>query len=87
MGKDNISDEEMGQLIDLLERRLEVIGDAELRASDPGKQLEQLQAVSEAISDFHLERQASLSPRLNHFLGNCSFEKALAWAKTSNEEH
>ncbi|MDF1825030.1 MAG: hypothetical protein P1U68_10335 [Verrucomicrobiales bacterium] len=83
MGVDKISKVEMNVLVDLLERRLEVIGNAELRANDPEKQLALLQEVSEAISAFHRKHEASLSPRLNHFLGNCSFQKALDWAKSS----
>lgn len=83
MAADKISREDMQHLISLLERRLEVIGDAELRENDPEKQLVLLQEVSEAISAFHLQHKALLSARLNHFLGNCSFDKALAWARDS----
>lgn len=81
MPADKISDDEMKELIQLLERRLEVIGDAELRSSDPEGQLEQLKEVSLQITAFHEAHQPELSPRLNHFLGNCSFDKALDWAK------
>ena len=74
----------MSLLIQLLERRLAVIGNAELRSNDPAAQLKQLQEVSEAISAFHLKHQSDLSPRLNHFLGNCSFDKALEWAREAS---
>ena len=84
MPTDKISQEEMGRLIEMLERRLEVIGDAKLRAEAPEKQLALLKEVSEAIVEFHMAHRAELSPRLNHFLENCSFEKALDWAKSSD---
>lgn len=83
MAADRISEKDMRALIELLERRLEIIGDAELREKDPERQLAQLQEVSEAISAFHSKHEGELSPRLNHFLGNCSFEKALDWARSS----
>ncbi len=83
MGADKISEEEMRELIAMLERRLEVIGNAELRESDPQRQLDLLQEVSEQITAFHEQHGTSLSPRLNHFLGNCSFDKALDWARAA----
>jgi len=85
MAADKISKEEMGELIAMLERRLVVIGDAELRESDPAKQMAQLQEVSGQISEFHEKHSPDLSPRLNHFLGNCSFEKALEWARAATK--
>ncbi|MDF1657313.1 MAG: hypothetical protein P1U58_06850 [Verrucomicrobiales bacterium] len=83
MAADKISKVEMNALIVMLERRLAVIADAELRESDPSKQLAQLQEVSEQIMAFHEEHSENLSPRLNHFLGNCSFDKALEWARSA----
>ncbi|MEM1442347.1 MAG: hypothetical protein AAGF67_08395 [Verrucomicrobiota bacterium] len=83
MPADKISGEDMQLLIELLERRLEVIADSELRENDPEKQLALLQEVSENISDFHARHKADMSARLNHFLGNSSFDKALAWARDS----
>lgn len=83
MAADNITSEEMAGLIHLLERRLEVIADQDLRESDPERQLALLQEVSEQISAFQHRHKANLSARLNHFLGNCSFDKALDWARTS----
>ena len=83
MAADQISKEEMEGLIALLERRLEVIADADLRVRDPEKQLAELKDVSERISAFYSRHQSLLSPRLNHFLGNCSFDKALEWARAA----
>ncbi len=72
---------ELKELIGLLEERLRVIGDGELRERDPGAQLARLQEVSEAIMSFHAAHRAAVPPRLNHFLENCSFEKARDWAE------
>jgi len=72
---------ELEKLIDLLETRLRVIADVDLRERDPDGQLAQLQAVSEAIVAFRSEHRPSIPPRLNHFLENFSLQKALDWAK------
>jgi hypothetical protein len=71
---------ELSELIGLLEERLRVIGDATLRERDPAGQLAKLQEVSEAIVAFHTAHRAKIQPRLNHFLENCSYAKALDWA-------
>ena len=71
---------ELSELIGLLEERLRVIGDTTLRERDPAGQLARLQEVSEAIVAFHLMHRAKIQPRLNHFLENCSYAKALEWA-------
>ncbi len=71
---------DLSELIGLLEERLRVIGDADLRDSDPESQLAQLKAVSEAIVAFHGNHRAAIQPRLNHFLESCSYAKALDWA-------
>lgn len=68
-------------LVGLLQERLEIIADAEMRKNAPDRQLSELQRVSEAIVEFHREHKGSMHNRLNHFLENCSFDKALAWAQ------
>ncbi|MEQ1841717.1 MAG: hypothetical protein ABL994_15030 [Verrucomicrobiales bacterium] len=72
---------ELRELVGLLEERLRVIGDGELRDRDPEAQLASLREVSEAIMAFHVAHRAEVPPRLNHFLENCSFEKAREWAE------
>ena len=71
---------ELRELIGLLEERLRVIGNAEMRESDPAGQLEKLREVSEAIVAFHAGHRSEIQPRLNHFLESCSYAKALDWA-------
>ncbi len=71
---------ELSELIGLLEERLRVIGDAELRERDPAGQLAKLQEVSEALVAFHTGHRSEIQPRLNHFLESCSYAKALDWA-------
>lgn len=73
--------EDLDDLIALLRRRLDVIGDSVMRERDPEGQLALLQEVSEAISEFHRTHRGSIPPRLNHFLENSSLQKALEWAE------
>lgn len=75
------------QLIEMLERRLAVIANADLRENDPESQLAQLQEVSEAIMAFHEDHRDSIPIRLNHFLENCSFDKALLWCEDALGEN
>ncbi|MCB1209634.1 MAG: hypothetical protein KDK97_09925 [Verrucomicrobiales bacterium] len=63
----------------LLTQRLNVIGDHALRESNPQEQLRQLQSVSEQLQQFHTEHRAMLPQRLNHFLTQASYQKALEW--------
>lgn len=71
---------ELSELIGLLEERLRVIGDVGMRERDPEGQLEKLKEVSEAIVAFHAAHRPRIQPRLNHFLENCSYQKAIDWA-------
>jgi hypothetical protein len=71
--------DELKSLTDLLRQRLATIGDSRLRDADPEAHLRALQEVSEAISARHLALKGRISPRLDHFLANASFQKALEW--------
>ena len=71
------------QLEQLLEKRIAVISDHQLRDSDPDEQLKQLQTVSESISELHQKIADEAPPRLRHFLENCSYDKALDWLKNN----
>ncbi|MDF1858813.1 MAG: hypothetical protein P1U87_01290 [Verrucomicrobiales bacterium] len=86
MASSGLSPEELSELIQLLERRLAVIGDAEMRENDPDGQLRQLQEVSEAIQEFSKTKQERIPIRLRHFLENSSLNKALDWAKEAMAE-
>lgn len=72
---------ELNELVALLERRLAVIADTAWRERDPEGQLAELAAVSDAIEGFRRARAGTLPPRLEHFLVNASFGKALDWSR------
>lgn len=65
------------QLRALLQKRLTVIADQDLRARSPERHLEALQAISEALAGWHQQHRAILPPRLNHFMIQASYGKAL----------
>ena len=71
--------EELTRLASLLEKRLAVIADHELRGRDPDEQLRQLQEVSTMIEEMNTNLQGKIKPRLAHFLESCSYQKALDW--------
>ena len=67
----------------LLEKRLKVIADSDLRENNPEEQLRQLQNVSEDI--MHWTNEAKGIPQqLNHFLKQSSLNKALDFVKEIN---
>ncbi len=65
----------------LLEKRLEIIANSELRDSDPAEQLRQLQQVSEAITAWTNETKG-IPQQLNHYLKQSSLSKALEFIKS-----
>jgi hypothetical protein len=65
-------------LTDLLRRRVSIIADHAWRDRDGAGHLEALKEVSEAISTWTLAHRSALDPQLRHYLGNASFQKALA---------
>ena len=65
------------ELRKLLESRLEIIANAEMRERDPDGQLAQLQEVSEKIDAWTASHRAEVDRRLLHFLENYSLNKAL----------
>ena len=86
MARFPLSEAEIAELMDLLERRLEVIGDTRLRDRDPDAHLKQLQHASEGLMTFHERHRDNLPPRLDHFLENASYGKALDWARAEREK-
>ncbi|MEM1295246.1 MAG: hypothetical protein AAGH89_07765 [Verrucomicrobiota bacterium] len=75
------SRDEFQELADLLERRIQVIGDHEFRDRDSAAHFEALKSVSEEIMAKHVELMPQIDARLNHFLENCSYDKALDWVR------
>jgi hypothetical protein len=69
---------ELHSLAALLEKRLAIIADHGLREREPAEQLRQLQEISEAITAAHQELRPQIDPKLNHYLIQASYEKALA---------
>ena len=77
----SMSPDSAQKLRELLERRLAIIADQELREKDPAAQLDQLRTVSEEINAVHEQVKGALPPRLKHYLERASYQKALAWLK------
>ena len=75
----------MQELTELLRKRLSVIADHAFRDRDPEAHLAALQEVSMAIMNLHqkLAEESPLPPRLEHFLANCSYDKALDFLENS----
>jgi hypothetical protein len=69
-------------LATLLRRRKETIADHAFRDRDPAAHLEALKAVSHEITAWHDSHRGTLPPRLEHFLGGCSFDKALRFLES-----
>ena len=73
------SAEAFSELAQLLRTRLSVIGDHAFRDRDPDGHLDALRTVSEEIAAAHQGLEGQLPVRLEHFLSNCSYDKALAF--------
>jgi hypothetical protein len=69
----------------LLQRRLDLIADHAFRDRDAAAHLEALKQVSEELGAEHLKLRTQLPPRLNHFLTQSSFSKALEYLDNSEE--
>jgi hypothetical protein len=69
----------------LLQRRLDLIADHAFRDRDAAAHLAALQQVSEELVAEHGKLRAELPPRLNHFLSQASFSKALEYLDSTRE--
>ncbi len=67
------------ELKELLEKRLAVISDKELREENPEKQLQLLGEVGQAIDNWRETYREGMDRRMLHFLENYSLEKAHAF--------
>ncbi|MGV3658788.1 MAG: hypothetical protein ACO1TE_01350 [Prosthecobacter sp.] len=75
----------MDHLRTLLQRRIDLIADHAFRDRDPAAHLEALKGVSEEISAEHQRLKPQLPARLNHFLTQASFSKALEYLDSSED--
>ena len=66
------------ELTDLLHRRVAIIADHAWRDRDPAGHLAALQEVSEKISAWSVAHRSVVDAQLRHYLGNASYQKALA---------
>jgi hypothetical protein len=66
-------------LRDLLQHRLDLIADHTFRDRDAAAHLAALQKVSEDLVAEHQKLRDGLPPRLNHFLTQASYSKALEY--------
>jgi predicted phage-related endonuclease len=69
----------------LLETRISIIANTQLRDSDPEEQLRQLQRVSEDINQWADETKG-IPQQLNHFLKQSSLSKALEFIQTTESD-
>ncbi len=69
----------------LLQRRINLIADHAFRDRDAAGHLEALKAVSEELAAEHQRLRTVLPPRLNHFLAQASFSKALEYLDSSED--
>lgn len=67
------------RLAELLRRRLRVIADREFRERDPDAHLAVLRDASEALDEEYASLRGTLPARLNHFMQQASYQKALAF--------
>ena len=67
------------ELIAALRDRLAVIADRAAYERDPQAHLQQLQSASERIVTLSRQLPEPVDPRLAHYLGRCSYDKALAF--------
>lgn len=76
---------EFGSLHALLKRRIQLISDHEFRDADATGHLAALQQISELITSEHHRLKPILPGRLNHFLQQASFSKALEYIETETK--
>jgi hypothetical protein len=68
----------LAELASLLRRRMAVIEDHVWRDRDANSHLDALKQVSEEITAWTSAHRTAVDARLRHYLGNSSFQKALA---------
>lgn len=80
-------DQDLNKLMTLLTQRENVIADHTWRDRAPEQHLEALKAASLAISHWHQSHKNQIPATLNHYLTQCSFEKAMKFCKGDTLRH
>lgn len=70
------------KLAELLRRRLALIADHGFRDRDTKAHLAALAEISQQIMDYHEKHQDIMPAKLEHFIINCSFDKALKFLES-----
>ena len=73
------------ELIELLRRRVAIIADHAWRDRDAAAHLTALREVSEKIAAWTLAHRTEVDAQLRHYLGNASYQKALAHLEALEE--
>lgn len=73
-------------LAKLLRRRLKVIADHAWRDRDPQGHLDALRKASEALDAWYKRNRTKVPAQLGHFLGACSYQKALEFLELADAE-
>ncbi len=76
-----MEDATLHELASLLLRLERVIGNQQLREEDPGEHRNQLQEAFQRLDAKVRDLQGGLHPRLEHFLTQRSYAKALDWIR------
>jgi hypothetical protein len=74
------------ELIELLRQRIAIIADHTWRDRDGEGHLQALKEVSEKITAWTAAHRSEVDPQLRHYLGNSSFQKALAHLEAGSGE-
>jgi hypothetical protein len=74
------------QLVDALRDRHHIIADRDFYKRDPEGHLAALQTVSERIEKLQAKLPRPLHPQLAHFLERRSYDKALAFLESSEQQ-
>ena len=72
-------------LLDLLRQRRTLVADHAWRDRDAAGHLAGLQQISEAVMAEHVKLRPGLPPRLQHYLNQCSYDKAAVWIESGGE--
>ncbi len=78
---DPILEKQLQELADCLQQRLDTIADTRFAKHDPVAHLDKLKQTSEAVFELQQDLAGKIPARLQHFLEQCSYNKALAFIR------